>query len=200
MPEMSRFEKRFVNRRSARAYQRVLARIEQAGQLPITSSSHVLELGAGNGALSIVIQERFHPAQIRVTDYDPEQLLVAKQNIEDHFGTVPPSMVVERGDAAHLGYADSSFDLVMAHHVLHHLGSVPEILRGLDEIARVLRPGGRLFYVEMFHKRQIREHLTERGFVFGYRERAWRIFNVADVVVAVSPGSKPATNGPTRFT
>jgi ubiquinone/menaquinone biosynthesis C-methylase UbiE len=193
MPEMSSWEKRFVNRRGARAYRRTLDRIQQAGQLPLTSSSQVLELGAGNGMLSMLVLDRFHPAHIYLTDYDPEQLVVARENLTAQLGTVPDSITVERGDAAHLTYGDRAFDLVMAHHVLHHLGSVPEILRGLDEIARVLRPGGRLFYVEMFHKRPIREHLTERGFTIVFRERAWRIFNTADVIVAVSPDSRPAT-------
>jgi len=192
MPEMSRWEKRFVNRRGPRAYRRMLDRMQAAGQLPLTPSSQVLELGAGNGTLSILIEERFHPARIWVTDFDPEQLGVARQNLESRFGAIPPSIVVERGDAAHLGYADGSFDLVMAHHVLHHLGPVPEILRGVDEISRVLRPGGRLLYVEMFHKRPIREHLMARGFVLAFRERAWRIFNTADVVVAISPARTSA--------
>jgi len=165
----------------------MLDRMQNAGQLPLTSAAQVLELGAGNGMLSILIQERFHPAGIRVTDYDSEQLSVARTNLEGHFGTVPSSIVIECGDAAHLAYPAGTFDLVMAHHVLHHLGSVPEILRGIDEVARVLRPGGRLLYVEMFHKRPIREHLLALGFVLAFRERAWRIFNTADVVVAVSP-------------
>ena len=191
MPEMSRIEKRFVNRRGPRAYRRMLDRMQNSGQLPVSNASQVLELGAGNGALSILIYERFHPGRICLTDYDPEQLAVARQNLEGHFGAVPATIVVERGDAAHLAYDDRSFDLVMAHHVLHHLGSVPEILRGLDEIARVLRPGGRLLYVEMFRKRPIREHLAARGFAIVFRERAWRIFNTADVIIARSPDSNP---------
>jgi len=189
MPEMSRFEKRWVNRRGSRAYQRMLDRMENSGQLLLTNSSQVLELGAGNGAFSMLIQERFHPARVYLTDFDPEQLAVARQNLEGHFGTVPPSIVVERGDATHLTYGDRTFDLVIAHHVLHHLGSISGILQGLDEIARVLRPGGRLLYVEMFHKRQIREHLAEQGFTVVFRERSFRILGTADVIIAKSPDS-----------
>ncbi len=39
-------------------------------------------------------------------------------------------------------YADASFDMVMAAHVLEHL---PQPDRALKEMVRVLRPGGRLF-------------------------------------------------------
>ena len=192
MPEMSRLEKKFINRRGERSYTRMLDRMERAGQLRFAPTSQVLELGGGNGVLTLLVHERYHPAKMWLTDYDPEQLEVARKNAEARFGAIPPWLVLERGDATHLGYADGTFDWVMAHHVLHHLGSPDQIRGGLDEIARVLRPGGRLLYVEMFHKREIREHLLARGFVFAFRERAWRIFNTADVVIAERPSAAPA--------
>lgn len=194
MAEMSRLEKWFVNRRGVRAYRRMLDRIERAGQLALQNASQVLELGAGNGALSITIYERFHPARMCVTDYDTEQVELARGNIGTRFGGVPGSFVIERGDATHLAYADRTFDLVMAHQVLHHLGDVPAIFRGLDEIKRVLRPGGRLLYAEIFHKDPIRAHLVEQGFALAFRERRWRLFNTADVIVAISPSAPPNTS------
>ncbi len=44
-----------------------------------------------------------------------------------------------QGDAQRLPYADGSFDLVMANHMLYH---VPNIDLALQETRRVLRPGG----------------------------------------------------------
>jgi len=184
MPEMTGFEKFFVNRRGVRSYRKMLDRMESTGQFGLPPSSQVLELGAGNGGLSLLVAERYHPARVCVTDYDPAQVAIAKQHIESVFRSTPPSMEVARGDATHLEYGDGSFDLVMAHHVLHHLGPTPAILQGLDEIARVLRPGGRLLYAEMFHKQEIRDHLAKCGFTTLYHERAWRFFNTADVVLA----------------
>ena len=43
------------------------------------------------------------------------------------------------GDAQSLPYADQSFDVVMANHMLYH---VPDIERALSEIRRVLKPDG----------------------------------------------------------
>jgi ubiquinone/menaquinone biosynthesis C-methylase UbiE len=100
--------------------------------------------------------------------------------------------VIERGDAERLSYADATFDLVMAHEVLHHLGSIEHIFGGLDEIARVLRSSGRFLYVEIFHKQRIREHLMERGFSIVFRERALRLFSTADVVIGVRSAAGPA--------
>jgi ubiquinone/menaquinone biosynthesis C-methylase UbiE len=191
MAEMTSFEKLFVNRRGPRSYRKMLDRMESAGQLPLTSTSQVLELGAGNGELSGLIVERYHPARICVTDYDLKQVAVAQQHFANHFGTIPPSVVLERGDATHLTYPDGSFDLVMAHYMLHHLGGLPDISQGLREIERVLRPGGRLLYAEMFHRREVKEMVIALGFAIVYHERPWRIFHTADVVIATSPSSKP---------
>ena len=44
-----------------------------------------------------------------------------------------------RADAEALPFADSSFDLVLGHAVLHHL---PNLRRAFTEFHRVLRPGG----------------------------------------------------------
>jgi SAM-dependent methyltransferase len=46
-------------------------------------------------------------------------------------------------DAAELPFEDESFDLVLGHAVLHHL---PALDRSFAEFARVLRPGGTLFF------------------------------------------------------
>ena len=45
-------------------------------------------------------------------------------------------------DAQEIPYEDSSFDAVIANHMLYH---VPRLDRALGEIARVLRPGGLLY-------------------------------------------------------
>jgi len=46
----------------------------------------------------------------------------------------------------HLPFPDGSFDLVVANWMLYHL---PDLHRGLDELHRVLRPGGHLIAVTM---------------------------------------------------
>jgi SAM-dependent methyltransferase len=45
-------------------------------------------------------------------------------------------------------FADGSFDLVHAHHVLEH---VPDLHSMLDEVHRLLRPGGRCFFTVPSH-------------------------------------------------
>lgn len=48
------------------------------------------------------------------------------------------------GDAHRLPWPDASFDVVVGRAILHHL----DLDRATAEIARVLRPGGRVFFVE----------------------------------------------------
>lgn len=204
MPDMSRREKLFVNRRGARSYLRMLDRLDRAGVFPIGSDAKVLELGAGNAALSALLFQRYHPAEIRVTDYDPEQLEVARRNLTGIFGSIPAELVLERADATRLQYSDGAFDLVVAHEAIHHFGPFESIRKGLDEIGRVLRPNGRFLYVEMFHKPFVRDHLARRGFETVYRRRAFRLFAWADIVVVVHrrdatrPAGSPEAGVPTH--
>ena len=59
----------------------------------------------------------------------------------------PASGVHVIGDAQALGLADASFDVVLCTEVLEH---VPEPQRAVDEMFRVLKPGGRLLLTTRF--------------------------------------------------
>ena len=58
-------------------------------------------------------------------------------------GEAPASAKAEavKGDALELPYGDGSFDCVIASEILEH---VPQDDRAIDELVRVLKPGGRL--------------------------------------------------------
>ncbi len=52
---------------------------------------------------------------------------------------------LQLGDAQNLGFADRTFDEIVATFVFC---SVPDPLLGLQELARVVKPGGRVFMLE----------------------------------------------------
>lgn len=54
----------------------------------------------------------------------------------------------QTADAENLAFADNSFDLVYSHGVLHH---TPETQKAIQEVHRVLRPGGRAV-VMLYHR------------------------------------------------
>lgn len=58
----------------------------------------------------------------------------------------PGENVDHVGDVRDLSrFADQTFDMVYASHTLEHLGYRGDLQKALAEVARILRPGGRLF-------------------------------------------------------
>ena len=107
--------------------------------LDLPAEARVLELGSGPGWLWSSNLERI-PAgwDITLSDFSPGMVKEARQNLA-HGGRMFTFRVV---DAQDIPLPDASFDAVIANHMLYH---VPDRARALHEIARVLRPGGRLF-------------------------------------------------------
>jgi len=90
-----------------------------------------LDLACGEGRVSRDLAERGH----RVTGVDGSPTLVRAARDADRSGRY----VV--GDIRSLPFADASFDLIVAYNCLMDVDDMPGTLR---EVARALRPGGRL--------------------------------------------------------
>jgi SAM-dependent methyltransferase len=96
---------------------------------------HALELGCGAAQFGIRVARR--GASVVGIDFSAKQLEAARPHIVETGVRFP----LVRGDAEELPFADQSFDLVFSDH-----GAIgftdPSIT--VPEVARVLRPGGRL--------------------------------------------------------
>lgn len=167
MAEMGRFSRWRINRRTERRALRVMS--ELAPHLQISTDQRVLELGVGGGGLVALVYERFHPADIVGTDFDPRELEAAEEYLVGRFGKVPPTIELRQADALQLPLPDGSFDFVFAMMMLHHVEArhrdYKNRPKALAEIRRVLRPGGSLVYSEMTGRAEVRQTLTELGFV-----------------------------------
>jgi SAM-dependent methyltransferase len=93
----------------------------------------VLEVGPGPGELSARIATELG-AEVVALDVSERMVDLAQARGVD----------ARVGDVQSLPFADASFDTVVAAWMLYH---VPDLDRGLAEIARVLVPGGRLVAV-----------------------------------------------------
>jgi len=102
----------------------------------------VLEVGCGEGELA----ERL----VRELDVSLVALDQSARMVEL---TRARGVDARVGDVQELPFPDASFDVVVAAWMLFH---VPDLDRGLAEIARVLRPGGRLVAATNY-----RDHLAE---------------------------------------
>jgi len=109
----------------------------------IQDGERVLDVGCGTATLLIAAKSRSPLAQLVGVDPDERALAIAREKIAQHQVEVE---VVQAG-AEHLPFPTSSFDLVMSTLVFHHLPT--EIKqRAMQEIFRVLTPGGRFLLAD----------------------------------------------------
>ncbi|WP_314592007.1 class I SAM-dependent methyltransferase [Paenibacillus terrigena] len=119
-------------------------------QFKLMDHAKVLELGGGNGLLWMANAQRI-PAQweITVTDISSGMLVDARGNLDALRGRLHFEVM----DAEQIQYPDSTFDIVIANHMLYH---VQDRRRALAEIKRVLKPGG-TFYASTVGNRNMLE-------------------------------------------
>jgi SAM-dependent methyltransferase len=119
----------------------------------------VLEVGCGRGELAARIASELG-ARVVALDVSERMVELARDAGVD--ATI--------GDVQELPFEDSSFDCAVAAWMLYH---VPDVDRGLAELARVLRPGGRLVAVTNGER-----NLPELWGRFGERSRRLHAFSV----------------------
>ncbi len=102
----------------------------------LSSGMALLDIGCGPGTITLGLAERVAPG--RVVAIDRAQEIVDQASARDRGATEIEFRV---GDVYALDFDDESFDVVHAHQVLQHL---TEPITALEEMRRVLRPGGLL--------------------------------------------------------
>ncbi|GIM91972.1 class I SAM-dependent methyltransferase [Paractinoplanes toevensis] len=103
----------------------------------------VLEIGCGTGNLVLRLARRTPGAEVLGTDPDPAALRRGRRKAARR--GLPVSF--ELAFADDLPVPDASVDRVLSSYMLHHLDG-PDKPRAMEEIRRVLRPGGELHLVD----------------------------------------------------
>jgi ubiquinone/menaquinone biosynthesis C-methylase UbiE len=103
----------------------------------MTRCGEAVDLGCGPGQLVIELA-RWSPG-LHVTGIDLSDEMIARGQDNARRAGVADRVSFRRGDAQQIPFPDASLDLVISTLSLHHW-SDPVVV--LDEIARVLRPGG----------------------------------------------------------
>lgn len=130
---------------------------------PALESANVLDLGSGSGRdaylLSALVGE--HGRVIGV-DMTPQQVEIAQRHREFHaraFGHARSNVEFLLGDLSELdalGIADASVDVAVSNCVLN---LVPDKRRAFAEVLRVLKPGGELYFSDVFADRRLPREL-----------------------------------------
>jgi ubiquinone/menaquinone biosynthesis C-methylase UbiE len=131
-------------RRAARRYDQLFGRLN-AGlrglglkMFPPREGMDVLDVGCGTGLQLVGYQQA--RCQVSGIDASPAMLAVARRRLGDN-------AALQLGDATRLPYRDQAFDLVLASTVLHEMSPAARAAT-LDQMRRVLRPGGRVLLTD----------------------------------------------------
>ena len=131
----------------------------------------VLDLGSGTGRDCFMLSKLVGPkGRVIGVDMTPKQLEVAQRHVAYHtdkFGFDQPNVVFRHGlieDLSSANLEDASVDVVVSNCVIN-LSSNKE--RVFGEIFRVLKPGGELYFSDIFASRRIPEHLAKDPVLLG---------------------------------
>ena len=141
-----------------RAYERLFRRFFASGRVaPGKSPLRALDCGTGTGGFALAMVRAWRrPVDLHAVDISPAMVAAARTR----FRKAGIAARVVRAGVGALPFADASFDLVIAAHVLEHL---PEPVLALAEMRRVLRPGG-----------WIVASMTRQSWLGAYIQAKWR--------------------------
>jgi len=127
-----------------------------ADRIAADRPGRVLDWGCGFGQMSHLLKAR--GVDVTALEHDPEAV-EGTRPLERY----PEIVATFTREPIALPYEDGTFDAVLSMGVLEHV-QFPE--RSLDELHRVLRPGGRLYVYKLPNRRSYLEWIARRAGLF----------------------------------
>jgi SAM-dependent methyltransferase len=132
-----------------------------------TGAERVLDVGCGRGLLLIGAAKRLSSGSaVGIDLWQAEDLsgnrpeaTLENAKIEG----VADRVEVQTADMRAIPFPDAAFDVILSCAAIHNLYAPADRAKALGEIARVLKPGGRVLIDDIRHYREYAEHLRRRG-------------------------------------
>jgi len=102
--------------------------------------ARVLDVGTGTAAIPVKMAEKRTDLTIVGIDLSEGMIRSARERVRR--ARMTRRVRIRRGGAGKIPFSRGTFDLVVSNSVLHHL---PDPVPAFNEMARVLRPSGRVF-------------------------------------------------------
>jgi ubiquinone/menaquinone biosynthesis C-methylase UbiE len=135
-------------------HEALAGRLIRPGQFDVSGCQRILDAGCGNGRYSHYLLKHADPgAKLTAFDLSQNMLARARRRLTNDRATFAAA------DVTRLPYPAASFEAAVCGWVLEHL---PDPRPGLRELARVLRPGGKLLLM-----------CTEDTFTGAWCSRLW---------------------------
>jgi ubiquinone/menaquinone biosynthesis C-methylase UbiE len=113
----------------------------------LSSVKNLLEVGCGVGAQSEILLRRYPEIQLTGIDLNTKQLAAAKANLGS-YSHLDGRYELKEMNAAQMEFESNSYDGAFLCWILEH---VPEPLKVLSEVRRVLRPGSIIYVTEVMN-------------------------------------------------
>jgi SAM-dependent methyltransferase len=138
---------------------------------PVLEGKTILDLGSGSGRDCYLLSQLVGPqGKVIGVDMTDEQLAVARKHLDTHmkrFGFAKPNIDFRKGnmeDLKALDIADNSVDVVVSNCVFNLSPDKPRLFA---EVFRVLKPGGELYFSDVFSDRRVPPALVKDPVLLG---------------------------------
>ena len=118
------------------------------GEVRRAKPGRILDVATGTGDVAIAIARRIRDVQVLGVDLSEQMLAVARRKIEAR--GLDGRIVLDRGDAERLAVADASVDVATVAFGVRNFG---DLGAGLRELARTIKPGGKVVILEFSRPR-----------------------------------------------
>jgi arsenite methyltransferase len=154
--------------------------VELIEDLHLLGDEQVLDVGCGRGAVLAMVAKllprgRAVGIDLWRIDQSGNSPDAARRNLETE--GVQDRCRVMTGDARAMPFPDASFDLIVSSLAIHNIRDRAGRSRAIDEIIRVLKPGGRLLIADPLWTSTYARQLQDRGLLCVQRRHlGWRFW------------------------